>query len=119
MRPASGEAAILCVFSSLILPYYPRVLQPRSLTAGFIALSGFPLMPELILMESPLSCLLTFFSAQLLPVEYLQAMLCAHLSALSWLHFKKKPEHLYMVCTLGPGNLGGGGWEEEIVLKSA
>lgn len=75
VMPGSGEATPPpprhCEFSSsLILPDSPLFLQPRSLTTAFTVLSGFTLMPKLILMGRPLGCLLTFLSAQFLQVEY-------------------------------------------------
>lgn len=79
-----------CEFSSsLILPDYPPFLQPRSLTAAFTVLSGFPLIPKLILMGSPLSCFLTFLSAQFLPVEYSSIRAVHSSSSPFWIHFKE------------------------------
>lgn len=72
----------MCFTTSLILLYYPPFLQPKYLIAASIVLSGFALVPKLILMRSPLSSLLTFLSAQFLAVEVPPAKLCAHLSAL-------------------------------------
>lgn len=50
-----GGAGTVCFTTSLILPYYPPFLQPKYLIAASIVLSGFALVPKLILMRSPLS----------------------------------------------------------------